>query len=189
MYGSTPFPLYFNPPTLLGFGVAYTKLDRPFLLHFDPSPLQGCGGAYIATGIFGVQLWHFYVLPDWTFAMVLKWVLIVGFLGSIPTSLYNIYQHYQRYVHLQSKCTPSLVSHTLVSRTSSLVSHVHILLVSRISSLVSHISSLVVYYTHPFHILPSLVLHTSVTGVMYTFPGASQPAWCHAPSLTFDAPI
>lgn len=56
----------------------------------------GCGLAYIATGVFGIELWHFYVFPGWNFSMALKWTLILGFFGAIPMSLYNIYEHFQK---------------------------------------------------------------------------------------------
>lgn len=73
--------------------VQYVGSIYMFLL---PHPAQGCSGGYIVTGIFGVELWHFYCFEGWTFAMVLKWVMILGFLGSIPMSLYNIYEHYNK---------------------------------------------------------------------------------------------
>lgn len=63
--------------------------------------IQGCAAGYIIIGIFGVEFWHFYAFPGWTVTFVLKWVLIGGFFGSIPNTLWNIYEHYTtpRYVY------------------------------------------------------------------------------------------
>ncbi len=72
-----------------------TKLLDPSLSVLIPH-LQGCSAAYVATGVFGVELWHFYVYPGWSFAYVLKYLLIVAFFGGIPTSLWNIYDYYSK---------------------------------------------------------------------------------------------
>ena len=36
------------------------------------------------------------MFPGWTVADVVKWLLILGFFGSIPISLWNIYDHYRK---------------------------------------------------------------------------------------------
>jgi len=56
--------------------------------------VQGCGLAYLATGVYGVELWHFYVFPGWNVAYVVKWILILGFFGSLPTGAWNLYEFY-----------------------------------------------------------------------------------------------
>lgn len=64
----------------------------------------GCGAAYIATGVFGVQLWHFYLFPGWTFCMGMRWILMLGFVFSIPMTLYNIYQyHHQKSISVDGQ--------------------------------------------------------------------------------------
>ena len=60
------------------------------------SSIQSCGAAYLLTAFYGVQLWQFYVFPGWTVAYVVKWLLILGFFGSVPVSLWNIYDHYHK---------------------------------------------------------------------------------------------
>ena len=56
--------------------------------------LQGCALAYLMTYVYGVELWHFSVPPGIKSAAVVRWLLIGGFFGSIPMTLWNIYDHY-----------------------------------------------------------------------------------------------
>eukprot|EP00731_Ephydatia_muelleri_P031689 Em0023g196a len=53
----------------------------------------GVSAAYLVTFFGGVEFWHFNVFAGFSCAQTMRWVLIVGFIGSIPTSLWNIYCH------------------------------------------------------------------------------------------------
>lgn len=68
-------------------------VDRVHVIH---SPSQGCGAGYLLTACYGVEFWHFHMFLDWTVANVVKWLLIIGFFGSIPVSLWNISDHYRK---------------------------------------------------------------------------------------------
>lgn len=57
---------------------------------------QGMALAYLLTSLYGEELWHFYTLPGLTAAQTFRWMLILGFVGSIPLSLWNIYDHYSK---------------------------------------------------------------------------------------------
>lgn len=46
---------------------------------------------YFVTAIFGVKFWHFYPLPGWTCAYCFKWLIIIGFVLSIPANVWNVY--------------------------------------------------------------------------------------------------
>ena len=101
-----PFPTYPSPPPssqlippLLPLQLIPPLPPPPQLI---PPPLpnlplllpsQGISVAYLVTFFGGVEFWHFNVFAGLSCAQTMRWVLIMGFIGSVPTSLWNIYCH------------------------------------------------------------------------------------------------